>query len=319
MPLVAIALVFTAAAFHVGWNALVKTSGDPLETSTWAVALGTLLLIPAAAIAWLATGRPTLEPAGWAIGALSGAVEVAYFVQLSAAYRHGAMSSVYPVARGSSAVLGVAIGVIVLGERLAPLGIVGVGLLLGGIAATALPGARRSILVPALLTGCAIAGYSALDRVGVRMGPVWLYAALIWGVASVGLVAFVAVTRGTTSAATVVDPSDGAARSATAADTPIAVDQGTTAGTGTPARRGPRPAGLGRSLAAGIFMIATYFLVLLALQIAPLSGVSPLRESGTVLAAAWGVVALGERDHAAWRVSGAVAVAAGAILLAIGA
>ena len=65
-------------------------------------------------------------------------------------------------------------------------------------------------------------------------------------------------------------------------------------------------------------MIATYMLVLVAFQIAPLSGVGPLRESATVLAAAWGVVALGERDHAAWRIGGAVAVAAGAMLLAVG-
>jgi drug/metabolite transporter (DMT)-like permease len=300
VSLVAVVLVFTAAFLHIGWNAIVKTSGDPLETSTWAMGLGALVLVPAAAIGWLATGRPALEPPAWVIGALSGIVEVAYFVQLSAAYRHGALSSVYPVARGSSAVLGAAIGVIVLGERLAPLGLLGVGLLLAGITAAALPGARRATLVPALLTGCAIAGYSALDRVGVRMGPAWLYAAVIWGFTSVGLVAFVGVTRRATSVAGAASEPPGA----------LAVRRQAVG-------RGPRATSLGRSLAAGLLMIATYMLVLLALQVAPLSGVSPLRESATVLAAAWGVVALGERDHAAWRVGGAVAVAVGAMLLAL--
>ena len=195
MPLLAVALVLTASVLHVAWNSLVKTSGDPLETSTRAVALGALILAPLAALAWLATGRPVLEPAGWALGVLSGIVEVAYFVQLSAAYRRGAMSSVYPVARGTGAMLAAAIGVVVLGEHLSPAGLAGVALLLAGITAAALPGATRATLVPAILTGCAIAGYSALDRVGVRLGPAWLYAAVIWSVAGIGLVAFATVTR----------------------------------------------------------------------------------------------------------------------------
>ena len=54
---------------------------------------------------------------------VSGIVSAAYFVPLSAAYRRGALSSVYPVARGSGALLGVVIGVDVLGERLAPAGL----------------------------------------------------------------------------------------------------------------------------------------------------------------------------------------------------
>ena len=55
-----------------------------------------------------------------------------------------------------------------------------------------------------------------------------------------------------------------------------------------------------------------------ALSIAPLAGVAPLRETATVLAAGWGVLALGEREHAVRRIGGAAAVAVGAILLAIG-
>ena len=65
-------------------------------------------------------------------------------------------------------------------------------------------------------------------------------------------------------------------------------------------------------------MVAGYTLVLMALAMAPLAGVAPLRESATVLAAAWGVLRLGERDGAAWRLGGAGCIAAGAILLAVG-
>ena len=304
MPLLAIALVLAASILHVAWNSLVKTSGDPLETSTRAVALGALVLAPLAALAWLGTGRPPLEPSGWAIGVLSGLVEVAYFVALSAAYRQGAMSSVYPVARGTGAMLAAAIGVVVLGEHLSPTGFAGVVLLLAGIIAAALPGARRSTLVPALLTGCAIAGYSALDRVGVRLGPAWLYAAVIWSVAGIGLLAFTMVTRA-------------ARQRRTGPRAPTGTAAGAQAAVAAPGAARDASS-LRRSMATGLLMIATYMLVLVALGVAPLSAVGPLRESATVLAAAWGVVALGERDHAAWRLAGAVAVAIGSVLLVVG-
>jgi uncharacterized membrane protein len=57
-------------------------------------------------------------------------------------------------------------------------------------------------------------------------------------------------------------------------------------------------------------------LILLAFEIAPLAGVAPLREAATILAAAWGVVVLKERDRAGTRLAAASAVAVGAILLA---
>ncbi len=293
VPLAAIALVLASSVFHVAWNTLVKTSGDPLATSTRAVGLGVLAATPLAAVAWLAGGRPMLTPEGWLIAVGSGIVSAAYFVPLSAAYRRGALSSVYPVARGSGALLGVVAGVVILGERLHPPGYLGVALLLGGTLTAALATASRATVAPALLAGCAVAGYSALDRVGVRTGPPWLYAWALWTVCAVGLIA------GRALAARLVARSPG--RAAAGAD--------------------PDPvpgASLRRSLAAGLLIIGTYMLILLAFTIAPLAGVAPLREATTILAAAWGVIALGERHRAGVRLAAAAAVAAGAILLAAG-
>ncbi len=156
-------------------------------------------------------------------------------------------------------------------------------------------------MVPALLAGCAVAGYSALDRVGVRTGPAWLYAWALWTVCALGLLAWARVMQRVRQ------------RRATAALQAAAL-------TGVPVPADPpdeRP-GLARPLAAGILIIGTYFLILLAFQIAPLAGVAPLREATTILAAAWGVIALGERERAGWRLAGAGAVAVGAILLAAG-
>jgi len=131
-----------------------------------------------------------------------------------------------------------------------------------------------------------VAGYSALDRVGVRTGPAWLYAWALWSVCALGLVAWRALI---------------ARRRAVRGD----------------ARAAPVAADLRRSLVAGLLIIGTYMLILLAFQIAPLAGVAPLREAATILAAAWGVVVLGERDRAGIRLAAAAAVGVGGILLAV--
>jgi drug/metabolite transporter (DMT)-like permease len=308
VPLAAIALVLTSSFFHVAWNTLVKTSGDPLATSTRAVGLGVLVATPLAAAAWLATGRPLLEPEGWLIAIASGVVSAAYFVPLSAAYRRGALSSVYPVARGTGALLGTLTGVIVLGERLAPAGSLGVALLLGGTLTAAAATASRATVAPALLAGCAVAGYSALDRVGVRTGPAWLYAWALWTVCAIALLAWAALLARLRARRRAPAPGRSApvAAGPPADLSPVAADPRALA------------ADTRRSLVAGLLIIGTYLLILLAFQIAPLAGVAPLREATTILAAAWGVIALGERERAGVRLAGAAAVAAGAILLAVG-
>ena len=66
--------------------------------------------------------------------------------------------------------------------------------------------------------------------------------------------------------------------------------------------------------------LAAYLLVLVAYSIAPLATVAPLRESGIVLAAAWGTLRMGEAAggrQAAQRIAAAGLVVIGAILLAV--
>jgi drug/metabolite transporter (DMT)-like permease len=76
---------------------------------------------------------------------------------------------------------------------------------------------------------------------------------------------------------------------------------------------------LARDAVAGVLALMAYLLVLAAYSIAPLAAVAPLRESGIVLAAAWGALRLGEtvgRRQAAMRIAAAALVVVGAILLA---
>lgn len=303
MPTLAIALVLVAAVLHAGWNVLLKTSGDTLTTAVRLQAIGTIVLVPIAVAAWLWTGRPPVSATAFWLAMGSAVLEATYFVCLASAYRRGGLSLVYPIARGSAPLLAVAVGIGILGERLAPMAAIGVGCLLVGILLVARPWqairttdpAHRSAIGFALLTGASIAAYSTVDRLGVREAPPWLYGAIL----AVG----------------------------SSIITATVVTVGRRAGWLAPAPSGPRPAGaptglaaLGRDAVAGVLSLTAYLLVLFAYSIAPLATVAPLRESGIVLAAAWGAIRLREargRRDAGSRIAAAGLVVAGAALLAV--
>lgn len=302
MPTLAIALVLVAAVLHAGWNVLLKTSGDTLWTAVRLQAIGTAILLPIGIAAWLSNGRPAVPAEAFWLAIGSGLVEAIYFICLSAAYSRGALSLVYPLARGSAPLLAVTVGIVLLGERLAPLAAAGVACLLVGILLVARPwqalqsadAAQRGAIGFALATGAAIAAYSAIDRLGVRATEPWLYGSIL-AMASITFLS-VAVVAGRRWGLLAQAPDAAAART---------VD--------------PRRAAA-RDAFAGVLALGAYLLVLVAYSIAPLATVAPLRESGIVLAAAWGTLRLGEaagRRAAASRIAAAGLVVVGAILLAV--
>ena len=137
----------------------------------------------------------------------------------------------------------------------------------------------------ALATGLTIAIYSAVDRVGTRLIEPVPYAAILWITTAVVLVAWVTFVAG----------------------------GGIFSGGPTQNRRAAE---------GGLLTLGAYMCILVALSVAPLSGVAPLRESATVfVAAAWGSVRLGEaasRGEVTRRVGASVLIVAGALLLAVG-
>ncbi len=285
----AIVLALAAAALHGTWNVLVKVSGDPMRTFQRATAAAAILMTPPALVAWFATGRPGLTYSAAGLAALSALLELAYLFLLSTAYRRGELSVVYPIARGSAPLLAVIIGIGLLGERLATSQLIGVALLLVGILAVTLPQTSGRATVPALLTGVAIAAYSAVDRVGVRLASPWLYGWLLVVLLAAGITitTFVGEKLKSRTAPEVIRP---------AAPPPVTWRQGTV---------------------IGLFMWGGYLLVLEALSLAPLSVVAPIRETAVVAVAVWGVWKLREREAAALKLSGAVATLLGVALLAI--
>jgi drug/metabolite transporter (DMT)-like permease len=278
VPLAVLPLVLLAAVCHAAWNALLKASENPLSLAARAISLGTVVSLPPIAALWLAQGRPGLPLAGWVLALASAGLELVYFITLSTAYQRGELSVVYPIARGTAPLLAVLVGVVLLGERLHLVAFAGVLLLLGGLWAVRRPSHAGAALGPALLTGVLIAAYSSLDRIGVRLGPPWLYGWLLWFFAAMFLLTF-------TRARHIVDR--------------------------------PLTDELGVSLGVGVLMTGAYFMILFALSIAPLAIVAPLRESAIVLVTAWGIWRLGERRGAWIRMSGAAAIVVGIALLTV--
>jgi multidrug transporter EmrE-like cation transporter len=294
-----IGLVAFSAVLHLAWNVRLKTAGDPLRTATIGMVAAAIGIVPAGLAVWWASGAPPLPLEGIALGLASGVVEAVYFIFLAAAYRRGDLSVVYPIARGTAPLIAVAVGVGLFGERLGLGGSLGIVALLAGflwlqrpwravaIARGRRAGAPRPVMgsaIPfALATGVTIATYSAIDRVGTRLIAPVPYAAILWLTCSIVLVAWVALVAG-----------GGLLR------------HGSTA---------TRQAAIG-----GWLTLGAYLCILVALSVAPLSGVAPLRESATVFAAAWGTVRMGEaadRGEVVRRVGGSCLIVGGALLLAV--
>ncbi len=291
-PLI-IGLVAASALLHVAWNVRLKTAVDPLRAATIGMLAGTLAIVPVGFGVWLASGSPALPAEGVALGLASGVFEAAYFILLAEAYRRGDLSIVYPLARGTAPLLLVAVGVVVLDERLGPAGWVGVACLLAGFLALQRPWqaftarCRRpspdAAIAFAIATGVMIAGYTSLDRVGTRLIAPFTYAAILWVSGAFLLALWVRFVAG-----------------------------GRLWAGGPDQNR--------RAAVGGVLTLIAYLLILVALSVAPLTAVAPLRESATVIVATWGAVRLGEaasRGDATRRIAASAVIVLGALLLAL--
>jgi len=277
----ALLLVLLAALCHSGWNLIVKTDPRRLEIQAGALWVGTLMCAPV-----LYFHSPWEIPAqAWVAVIVSAVLESAYVLALTSAYAAGDMSLVYPVARGSGSVLVPPLAVLLLGVRLSWQGVLGIALVVVGIFLShgALTGwaaarAHRAALGWALLTGVLIAGYSLVNKVGVSLVPVPLYAFLVF-LADAVIVRAVQWGRGA-----------------------------------APVFR--RDAPWGRMTAVGVLMMGAYLAVLVAMAHAPVSYVVAAREVSVVVAALIGVLLLRER-HSLVRVAGAVVIFGGLCAIAL--
>jgi uncharacterized membrane protein len=294
MMVAAILLVLLAANLHAIWNLLLKESSDPLPFATRAAVISAIIWAPFALVGWLAVGRQVIPPEAWVLAVASALLEAAYFIFLSRAYRLGHLSAVYPLARGTAPILAVCAGLLVLHEKLTPIELAGVLLVLAGIWLVQRPLQAGPATVAALLTAVTIASYSAIDSVGVHRAAPWLYGWIVWAITAALLSVWSLLTQRSRK------ESPGSEHSLH--------DPGLPKTTLTESAR---------SALVGMLMTSTYLIILIALRLAPLAIVAPLRESSIVFVTIWAVWRLGERDGQRMRLAGAVGIALGAALIAL--
>ncbi len=136
----AIALILIAAIAHASWNLFSKQASVTGAVSfIWLMsAAGTALYAPVIVIDVL-VARPHLTALSWAFMAGTGVLQAAYFLFLQSGYRLGDLSLVYPIGRGTGALLAALAGIVLLGERPGAVAIAGIACIVAGIVAIGIP------------------------------------------------------------------------------------------------------------------------------------------------------------------------------------
>lgn len=272
MPAAALALALAAAFVHALWNLLLARARDPEAATAVALLVSVLAFAPAAAASW----RVEAEALPYVLG--SGALQLAYFALLAAAYERSELSLVYPLARGLAPVLVLATSVAVLGagasvQQAAGVVVVAVGILL-------VRGLRRGpsagVAFGLVIAAC-IASYTLVDKRGIEHASPIAYLELLMLGPSVAYAAAVAGWKGLPALRAALTPS---------------------------------------AVVAGIASFGAYVLVLLALRLAPAAPVAAVREASVVVATALAIPVLRERVGPV-RLAGAAAVFGGIALLGL--
>jgi len=287
MSAVAVGLVLFSALLHAAWNMLAKRSADPLA---FIFTINAVAVVFFAVPAGLVLYRNPIPADGWPFIIATGVIHIIYMLTLAAAYRHGALSLTYPIARGTGVLLVPVLAVPLLSEQPTAAGVAGISAILVGLLAMAVPdrvgsvvalvGNRRKGVLYAFVTGLAIAAYSLVDKEGVARVHPMVYVYAIFLIATIGMAPIVLRTRM-------------AEVRHEWTHNRLAVYVG------------------------GVLPLGTYLIILLALQLAAVSYVVPLRETSIVFSTILGGLVL--REHISpLRVVASVAIAGGVLAIAIG-
>lgn len=220
-----------------------------------------------------------VEPQAWPYLGATAFLQLVYFVLLTAAYGRAEMSFVYPVARGAAPVVVLVAGVLLLGDDVTALQALGVVVIATGVLLVRGPRSRATTrdLLLALAVAGSIASYTLLDKRGIVHAHPISYLELSMIPATLAYLGIAWARRGRAALRRAI---------------------------GIPA------------VVAGLASFTAYALVLAALERAPASAVSAVRETSIVVATALALPVLGERVGRA-RVAGAALVVAGIALLGV--
>jgi drug/metabolite transporter (DMT)-like permease len=284
MPFAALTAVLLAALTHALWNLAAKRAAADSRHFVWLYSTGSVIVY-APVVLWIVlTQRPHFEAVHWLALCATALLHLGYSLMLQAGYRASDLSLVYPLARGSGPLLSFFAAVVLLGERITPLSVLGVVLVVAGILLVAgltreAHKAPRAGIAYGLGTGVFIAAYTINDG---------------WAVKVLAISPFLVDYAGNLFRMIVLSPAvlrdrERAAREARDFFKPAAV--------------------------VSVLGPLGYILVLFAMQIAPISHVAPARELATLIGAYLGARLLKERAAPA-RIAGAACIVIGVIALA---
>jgi drug/metabolite transporter (DMT)-like permease len=285
----ALALVLLAAIAHASWNLFSKQAASTgAACFVWLLALAaSCLYAPVVAIVGFVS-RPELTGLNWLFLAGTGVLQAGYFLFLQFGYRLGDLSVVYPIGRGTGALLSALAGVLILAERPRPVVIAGICLIVGGIVTIGVPARGAAQPRPprlgkaigfAFVTGVFIASYTVWDKYAV--------ATLHTPPILQGYAAFPVMV---------------------AVFAPMAL------------RNQPGQvwtAYRAQILGAAVLAPLAYMLVLIALSFSPVSSVAPAREISILFGVLLGRKMLGEAGFRR-KAAGAAAIVAGIVAIALG-
>ena len=249
--------VLGAALLHASWNALIKIGTSKLGAMLiFSVVSGAIGLA-------VAMTRPLPGAEVWPWLMASTMIHVVYQGCLALAYETGDLSRVYPIARGAAPIMVLAVGAVLLPDRLAPAEILGVVVMGAGLLAMARGvfsgGESRRLLPFALGSAVATAGYSLVDGMGARVsGDAVAYVAWLFILNAVIFSALLLAVKGRAAVP-----------------------------------RGARAWGGGAVAASASY--AAYAISIWAMTVAPIALVAALRESSILFAVLIGWLIFGER------------------------
>jgi drug/metabolite transporter (DMT)-like permease len=191
MNATALALVLTGATCHALWNIVAKKAGGGL-VFVWLFGLVSMVAAaPVALWAWMAHPQH-FDGWMWFAALGSGLVHVVYSLVLQKAYRESDFAVVYPVARGAGPMLSVVAAILLLGEKPSLLGCFAIAAIVSGVfvSAGAIDLLRRNAsredlrkrhlgVLWGLVTGVFIATYTIIDGWAIKslgMAPILFYA-----------------------------------------------------------------------------------------------------------------------------------------------
>ncbi len=186
MTLTSVLLVLASAVMHAYWNYLMKRAGGSHAFVGISKASEAVVYLPVfLALLWLSPPGVMRGVEPYVVVAT--VIVLATYGALAAAYGHGDLSFIYPIARGGALLFLPALGWFVLGERVGPLAWVAIGAILAGVVVMQLPqltrAAARGFFVHArgpatlfaLLLALLLAAGTIWDKLSVRAVSLFVY------------------------------------------------------------------------------------------------------------------------------------------------